>query len=80
VTALEYSEWSDIWGIGTIAFSLLFGYPPFSSDSNVELFEKIVHAKVDYPPIESISTNALDFVSKILIVNPKERMTTDAML
>lgn len=37
---------SDIWAIGVIAFSLLYGYKPFEADDEKTTFDRIV--RVDY--------------------------------
>ncbi|XP_074539515.1 serine/threonine-protein kinase Sgk2b [Halichoeres trimaculatus] len=39
-----YSPAVDWWGLGTVLFEMLFGLPPFYSQSKAEMFENILHA------------------------------------
>lgn len=53
----------------------LCGFTPFYGDNQRQLFERILHAKFDYPSPEwdDVTATAKDFVSKLLVVNPAER-------
>ena len=68
----------DVWSSGIILFAMLCGYLPFEEgegDINNELlFRNIVQCKVDYPE-EYIGPIAKDLLEKIIVREPKERIT-----
>lgn len=41
-----YSHKSDIWGIGVIFYEMLFGRPPWNSNDERDLVEKICRVPV----------------------------------
>ena len=63
----------DIWSTGIILFAMLCGYLPFEDKNNDKLFKKIADCKIDYP--DYLSTNAVDLLKKIIVPNPKKRIT-----
>ena len=68
----------DIWSSGIILYAMLCGYLPFEEgegDINNELlFRNIVECKVEYPN-EFVSSMAKDLLGKILVRDPKKRIT-----
>ena len=65
----------DIWTLGVLLFELRTGYAPFTGATQSELFMNIKKLKinwpVDFPPL------AKNLVSKILKLNPKERLSIE---
>jgi len=78
----SYDNEVDIWSIGVITFVLLCGFTPFYGDNQRQLFERILHAQFDFPSPEwdEISAAAKDFVKKLLVVNPAQRLTAGQAL
>jgi len=70
-----YDNTVDIWSIAIITYVLLCGYPPFASDNLKELCQQIMKAEVHFPNPEwtYISSQAKDFIKKILVKNPANR-------
>lgn len=70
----------DMWAIGIITYILLCGLEPFSSDSPSELFKKILKGQYEFssPDWDEIGINGKDFVSKLLVIDPKKRLTAEA--
>ena len=70
----------DIWSSGIILYAMLCGYLPFEEMENDEynevLFRNIVECNVDYPN-EFITPVAKDLLCKILVKDPKKRITID---
>lgn len=68
----------DIWSIGVLMFELLSGYAPFSGSNQDELFNNIRKIKInwpsDFPPL------AKNLITRILRLNPKDRMNLDEIL
>ena len=77
-----YGKECDYWSIGVITFIMLSGTPPFYEEDNFALFEQIKACKYDFDveTWESVSEEAKDFVSKILVADPKARLTCDQMM
>ena len=70
----------DIWSSGIILYAMLCGYLPFEEMENDEynevLFRNIVECNVDYPN-EFITPVAKDLLCKILVKDPKKRITIE---
>ena len=64
---------SDIWSCGIILFALLTGHLPFDDENIRKLLLKVQHGKFIMPKF--LSPEAKDLISKILRVNPKERIS-----
>lgn len=79
---LEYGKEIDAWAVGVMTYQLLCGTLPFQSKNNAELYDKILNQKLDFPEEKwaGVSANAKDFVSRLLVANPKERMSIDEAL
>lgn len=72
-----YDQQSDMWSVGCIVFLLLSGNLPFMGRSQKELFRKIVAGKFtfDEEDWEGVSDHAKDLVSKLLVLDPDNRIT-----
>jgi serine/threonine protein kinase len=68
----------DIWSLGVLLFEFLAGHAPFSGSSQEELFMNIRKLKInwpnDFPPL------AKNLITKILKLNPFERLSIDEIL
>merc|ERR1712100_1009492 len=82
LTADGYDKEVDLWSIGVITYILLCGFPPFYNEHLPVLFEAIMKADYDYPPDywDEISDSAKNFIDRLLVVQPDERMTAEQAL
>jgi len=75
--AIGYDKEVDMWSIGVITYILLCGFPPFYNENLPELFEQIMKADYDFPEDywKEVSETAKDFIRRLLVVDPKQRLT-----
>ncbi|KAM7524074.1 hypothetical protein LguiA_013976 [Lonicera macranthoides] len=68
---------SDVWSIGVITYILLCGRRPFWDKTEDGIFKEVLRNKPDFrrKPWPSISISAKDFVKKLLVKDPRARLT-----
>ncbi|WZY83594.1 hypothetical protein YC2023_029978 [Brassica napus] len=78
----RYGSESDVWSAGVIVYILLSGVPPFWAETEQGIFEQVLHGDLDFSsdPWPSISEGAKDLVQKMLVRDPKRRLTAHQVL
>ena len=78
----SYGKQCDLWSVGVITYFLLTQRMPFNAHSDKEIFQKIVSADYGYPQWteKGLSEEAKDFIDRLLVVNPKRRLTAKQAL
>lgn len=73
---------TDMWSVGVLVYVLLTGHSPFGGDTKQETFLNISQGQVDFPEdlFNNVSTQAIDFITHLLIVDPSSRMTVEDAL
>jgi hypothetical protein len=78
----SYGRECDLWSVGVIAYFLLTSQVPFNAKSDQEIFVKIVNGTYAFPPWAKtgLTDMAKDFIRKLVVVDPKQRMTAKRAL
>ena len=70
----EYNgKLADIWSIGIILYYMNCGDLPFIGKNNKEIQKNIINCKIEYP--SNIPFIIKDLLSKILVINPNNRIS-----
>ncbi|XP_062873947.1 serine/threonine-protein kinase Chk2 isoform X1 [Trichomycterus rosablanca] len=78
-----YTHAVDCWSLGVLLFICLGGYPPFNSDSSsMSVRDQILSGHYCFIKSrwESVSPQAKDLVKKLLVVEPKNRLSIEEAL
>ena len=69
----EVTKVTDTWSIGVITYVLLSGLSPFAGDDDSETLTNVTDGDWDFddPVFEDISDEAKDFISELLVKDPK---------
>ncbi|CAL8351113.1 unnamed protein product [Lota lota] len=76
-THVGYDTAVDIWSSGVIMYTLLAGSPPFWHRKQMLMLRMILAGKYDFssPEWEDRSDTVKDLISRMLVVDPKQRYT-----
>uniref|UniRef100_A0A7S1X9N0 Calcium-dependent protein kinase n=1 Tax=Tetraselmis chuii TaxID=63592 RepID=A0A7S1X9N0_9CHLO len=83
VVTRNYDAAADVYSVGVLCFQLLTGRFPYWPSNNFkaptmnELFDMIAQARIDFSTLEKegVSPSAVDLLKKLLMVDPKRRIT-----
>jgi calcium-dependent protein kinase len=78
----KYGPKADVWSAGVIVYILLSGVPPFWAETEQGIFEQVLQGDLDFEsdPWPSISEGAKDLVRRMLVRDPKKRLTAYEVL
>jgi len=78
----KYTKSVDLWALGVISFVLLAGCPPFTGNSDIEIFQNILSVKYTFDDADwhGISDQAMQFVRGLLVLDPESRATAAQLL
>ncbi|XP_027783541.2 calcium/calmodulin-dependent protein kinase type IV [Marmota flaviventris] len=74
-----YGPEVDMWSVGIITYILLCGFEPFYDERGDQfMFRRILNCEYYFisPWWDEVSLNAKDLVRKLIILDPKKRLTT----
>ncbi|XP_070702256.1 death-associated protein kinase 2 [Pempheris klunzingeri] len=73
---------ADMWSIGVITYILLSGLSPFQGETDEETLKNIIAMNYEFDArhFSMTSSMAKDFIEKLLVKNPNERMTAEECL
>ncbi|KFO53230.1 Myosin light chain kinase 2, skeletal/cardiac muscle, partial [Corvus brachyrhynchos] len=78
----QVSYSTDMWSMGVITYMLLSGLSPFLGDDDTETLNNVLAANwyFDEETFESVSDEAKDFVSNLIIKDKSARMSANQCL
>jgi len=76
------STGTDMWSLGVICYILISGYSPFMGDTDTETYNNISNVTFDFDleEFDQISENARDFISQLLRLSPRNRLSAEQCL
>jgi len=77
-----YGKGSDLWSLGVLLYVILSGCSPFSADEEEAILQLVNEGKYEFHESEwsEVSAPAKDLISKLLVVDPEQRLTMEGML
>ncbi|KAL6746859.1 serine/threonine protein kinase [Haematococcus lacustris] len=74
VEGKEHDSNVDKWSLGVLAYEFLTGGPPFEAPGHQDTYRRIVRVDLKFPDTPQLSDNAKDFIRKLLVKEPSQRM------
>ncbi|XP_024897173.1 serine/threonine-protein kinase 40 isoform X1 [Pteropus alecto] len=71
---------SDMWALGVVLFTMLYGQFPFYDSIPQELFRKIKAAEYTIPEDGRVSENTVCLIRKLLVLDPQQRLAATDVL
>lgn len=78
----SYTTGADVWSIGVIAYNLLSACRPFWARTDTGVFRAVLKTdpSFDEAPWPCLSSEAKDFVKRLLYKDPRRRMSASQAL
>lgn len=70
----------DIWSLGVVIYTLLYGRPPFETSDVKKTYKRIRECQYTFNEDIPVSANAKNLIAKLLVVDPSKRLTLDQVL
>ncbi|XP_039288111.1 serine/threonine-protein kinase 40 [Nilaparvata lugens] len=71
---------SDMWALGVVLFTMLYGQFPFYDSSPTQLFHKIKAADYTIPNDGRVSESTKDIIRGLLVLDPAKRLTASEVV
>ena len=72
--------YSDIWSLGVLLYTMIFGNFPFRANKEEELFELISEGNLIFPDDIEVSDKVKNLLSKTIVIKPTKRISLEEML
>lgn len=77
VEGRDHDSRVDVWSLGVLCYEFLFGTPPFEALGHSETYKRILKVDLRFPNHRQISDGAKDLIRKLLMKDPKQRMSLE---
>lgn len=74
-----YGKEVDLWSLGVVLYVLLFSQMPFG-DTNMSVFDQIRSCVFSFPSTESVSSDAINLVKRLIVKDPSKRLSARGAL
>lgn len=71
---------SDMWAVGVVLFTMLYGQFPFYDSVPQELFRKIKAAEYEIPSEARVSESTVKIIKNLLVLEANKRLTAEQVL
>ena len=81
IESFMYDEKVDMWMVGCVLYTMLFGYSPFGDIENeARLYQSILKADYSIPEETKVDADICEFVLKLMEVDPEKRLSATQAL
>lgn len=80
IANIGHSYEVDVWSLGVVVYTLLYGRPPFETSDVKKTYKRIKECQYTFNEDIPVSNNAKNLISKLLVVDPSKRLTLDQVL
>jgi len=77
---LGHSYEVDLWSLGVIAYTMLFGRPPFETRDVKMTYRKIKHNNYTFPDHIQVDESSKSFIKALLRTDPKKRLSLESIM
>ena len=70
----------DVWSLGVVMYTLLYGRPPFETTDVKKTYKKIKECQYTFNEDIHVSSTAKNLIGKVLVVDPSKRLTLEQIL
>lgn len=75
-----YDYRCDIWSLGVMMYTLIYGHPPFNAETMPQLIRKILILRPEFPSEFEVSEEARNLMKRLLDKDPETRISLEDAL